>query len=50
MNTAIVPIIKCKTRNTADKNNYRPIVLSTACSITIICLLEINEECLDNYT
>ena len=22
MKTAIVPIIKCKTRNTADKNNY----------------------------
>ena len=27
MKTAIVPIIKCKTGNTADKNNYRPIAL-----------------------
>ena len=25
--TATVPIIKCKTGNTADKNNYRPIAL-----------------------
>ena len=32
MKTAIVPIIKCKTGNTADKNNYRPIALVTACS------------------
>ena len=32
MKTAIVPIIKCKTGNTVDKNNYRPIALVTACS------------------
>ena len=30
MKTAIVPIIKSKTGNTADKNNCRPIVLVTA--------------------
>ena len=32
MKTAIVPIIKCKTGNPADNNNYRPIALVTACS------------------
>ena len=30
--TAIVPIIKNKTGDTSDKNNYRPIALVTACS------------------
>ena len=44
MKTAIVPIIKCKTRNPSDKNNYRPIALVTACSkIFELCLLEIIE-------
>ena len=32
MKTAIVPIIKNKTGDTSDKNNYRPIALVTACS------------------
>ena len=33
MKTAnIVPIIKNKTGDTSDKNNYRPIALGTACS------------------
>ena len=32
MKTAIVPIIKKKTGDTSDKNNYRPIALVTACS------------------
>ena len=32
MKTAIVPIIRGKTGNTADKNNYRQIALVTACS------------------
>ena len=32
MKTAIVPIIKSKTGNSSDKNNYRPIALVTACS------------------
>ena len=32
MKTAIVPIIKSKTDNSSDKNNYRPIALVTACS------------------
>ena len=42
MKTSIVPIIKCKTGNTNDKNNYRPIALVTACSKIIeLCLLEI---------
>ena len=50
MKTAIVPIIKCKTGNTADKNNYRPIALVTACSkIFEICLLEIIEKYLDTH-
>ena len=31
MKTAIVPIIKNKTGDTSDKNNYRPIALVTAC-------------------
>ena len=29
MKTAIVPIIKNKTGDTSDKNNYRPIALVT---------------------
>ena len=32
MKTAIIPIIKNKTGDTSDKNNYRPIALVTACS------------------
>ena len=32
MKTAIVLIIKCKSGNPADKNNYRPIALVTVCS------------------
>ena len=48
MKTAIVPIIKCKTGNSSDKNNYRPIALVTACSkIFELCLLEIIEVYLD---
>ena len=42
MKTAIVPIIKNKTGDTSDKNNYRPITLVTATSkLFEICLLEI---------
>ena len=42
MKTAIVPIIKNKTGDTSDKNNYRPIALVTATSkLFEICLLEI---------
>ena len=48
MKTAIVPIIKSKTGNSSDKNNYRPIALVTACSkIFELCLLEIIELYLD---
>ena len=44
MNTAIVPIIKSKTGNSSDKNNYRPFVLVTAClNFFELCLLEIIE-------
>ena len=44
MKTAIVSIIKCKTGNSSDMNNYRPIALVTACSkIFEPCLLEIIE-------
>ena len=32
MTTALVPIIKNKTGDTSDKNNYRPIALVTAAS------------------
>ena len=50
MKTAIVPIIKCKTGNTADKNNYRPIALVTACfKVFKLCLLEITEKYLDRH-
>ena len=51
MKTAIVPIIKCKTGNSSDKDNYRPIGLVTACfKIFELCLLEIIEVYLDTYT
>ena len=44
MKTALVPIIKNKTGDTSDKNNYRPIALVTAASkILEICILEILE-------
>ena len=50
MKTAIVPIIKCKTGNSSDKNNYLPIALVTACSkIFELCLLEIIEVYLDTH-
>ena len=45
MKTAIVPIIKNKTRDTSDKNNYRPIALVTAASkIFELCLSIILED------
>ena len=44
MKTAIVPIIKSKTGDTSDKNNYRPIALVTAASkLFDICILKILE-------
>ena len=44
MKTAMVPIIKNKTEDTNDKNNYRPIALVTAASkLFEICILEILE-------
>ena len=44
MKTAIVPIIKNKTGDTSNKNNYRPIALVTAASkLFEICILEILE-------
>ena len=50
MKTAIVPIIKCKTENTADKNNYRPLALVTAFSKMFeLSLLEIIEKYLDKH-
>ena len=46
MKTALVPIVKNKTRDTSDKNNYRPIAIVTAASkLFEICILEI----LDTY-
>ena len=45
MKTALVPIIKNKTGDTSDKNNYRPIALVTACSkIFELCILPIIEN------
>ena len=50
MKTAIVPMTKCKTGNSSDKNNYRPIVLVTTCSkIAELCLLEFIEVYLDAH-
>ena len=46
MKTALVPIVKNKTGDTSDKNNYRPIAIVTAASkLFEICILEI----LDTY-
>ena len=40
----MVPIIKNKTRDTSDKNNYRPIALVTAASkLFEICILDVLE-------
>ena len=48
--TAIVPIIKCKTENSSDKNNYRPIAFLNACSkIFELCLVEIIKVYLDTH-
>ena len=45
MKTAIVPITKNKTGDTANKNNYRPIALVIACSeIFELCILSIFEN------
>ena len=42
MKTALVPIVKNKTRDTSDKNNYRPIAIVTVASkLFEICILEI---------
>ena len=50
MKNAIVPIIKNKTEDSSDKNNYRPIVLVTACSkIFKICHLEMLEQYWHTY-
>ena len=50
MKTAIVPIIKNKTGNTSDKNNYRPIALVTAASkIFELCLSVILEDYLTTH-
>ena len=44
MKTLLVPIIKGKTGDSSDKNNYRPIALFTASSkLFEICILEILE-------
>ena len=45
LKTTIVPIIKNKTGDTSDKNNYHPIALVTACSkIFELCILSIIEN------
>ena len=50
MKTAIVPIIKNKSRNSSDKVNYRPIALVTAYSkIFESCLLIMLEKYLHTH-
>ena len=50
MKISIVPIIRSKTSNSSDKNNYRPIALVTAGSkICELCLLEMIELYLDTH-
>ena len=45
MKTAIVPIIKNKTGDTSDNNNYRPKAGDTAYSKNFeLCILFINED------
>ena len=42
MRTAMVPIIKNKTGDTSDKNNYSPIAIVTASSkLFEICILDV---------
>ena len=42
MKTALVPIVKNKTGDTSDKNNYRPIAIVTAASkLFEICILKV---------
>ena len=42
MKTALVPIVKNKTGDTNDKNNYRPIAIVTAASkLFEICILKV---------
>ena len=42
MKTALVPIVKNKTGDTSDKNNYRPIAIVTGVlKLFEICILEI---------
>ena len=44
METSLVPIIKSKTGDSSDKNNYRPIALVTAESKFFkICILKVLE-------
>ena len=50
MRTAMVPIIKNKTGDTSDKNNFRPMALITAASkLFEICILEVLEAYLLTY-
>ena len=42
MKTALVPIVKNKTGDTSDKNNYRPIAIVTVASkLFEICILKV---------
>ena len=48
MRTGMVPIIKNKTGDTSDKNNYRPYTLVTAASkLFDICILDVLETYLN---
>jgi len=39
MNSAIIPLVKCKTGDLSDVNNYRAIAISTAVSKLFECVL-----------
>ena len=47
MKTALLPIVKNKTGDTSDKNNYRPIAIVIAASkLFEICILKVLDACL----
>ena len=35
MHAVIIPLLKCKSKDPADTNNYRPIVIATALSLVL---------------
>ena len=37
MHVVIIPLLKCKSKDPADVNNYRPIAIATALSKVLLC-------------